>query len=786
MKNTNEVTKKYQFGAVAGTIDGAELAIKQMRSRTYLRNDLINLSNEFNPQYWAVVNHGNTAWERIVAITKQIDDLNNDIGTLRIKARSVVVGDCIEKDKIAALKIERKDLYPISKATQQKNRKKFKAELTKQSADYYARKQELLKRAAKDYVHTHINGAGETITTNVDALYQCNSGEIDGLHETARSMAMKTNGGILYRQGFTGEGRTHNRSFMSRDKGGDNKELFNSLMEPIRKLDEAIKNVATKELSKSDADKLRSELFKQKAVFEAERDAQVPPSKGFTEETIFLPNTQFYIDPINLQRDADNPVIWDKSVLRAERKRRQHTVAHVRIGSDAKKKPIWCHVPINLDRPFPISSKIVSVAINRYKLGQKFLWDVEFTVSFIEVAPPQLGDNIVAVDIGWAKDSLPNPDGRIRVMGYIKSAPDTGLCTVQTKGRAGEVLLDPSFYAYAEKLNGLQATRDKKTNEVFAKLSAFLQTAAIDDPTVKKLIDSAMASYAKGQEKKTPQAWGDKYLQRAVKALRITDRQSDDRIKAINAELKTLRSDRTIRAGARPEKERINVLKAERKSLVLGKSAPAAGLCTAEDGVATRARSVAVIGLRAILEAWFERWQHLNNWLVNGKANMMASRKDYYRRTAYKLAQENAVLLIDADNFADMAKTPERTTDKTACKNEVRFQVAPSLFRSALESAFSAPKGRQILWASISSSITCRKCGHHNDEPLGASRTFKCESCGHTSDRELNAAGNIMDEYRRNPGSFYKDKNFAMRLAAKKATEARDKIKATKVNAVAV
>ena len=75
---------------------------------------------------------------------------------------------------------------------------------------------------------------------------------------------------------------------------------------------------------------------------------------------------------------------------------------------------------------------------------------------------------------------------------------------------------------------------------------------------------------------------------------------------------------------------------------------------------------------------------------------------------------------------------------------------------------------------------------HRRAEPLGASRTFKCESCGHTSDRELNAAGNIMDEYRRNPGSFYKDKNFAMRLAAKKATEARDKIKATKVNAVAV
>lgn len=767
MKDTNVVTRKYQFGAITGVIEGKELAIQQMRSRNYLRNDLINLSNEFNPLYWEVVNRDNKAGVRIDEINREIAILYDDIGDLRVKARRVAVGKCCEKDKIAALESERKDSYPISKAAQKSNAKKFKAELVKQDADYYARKQVLLKRAAKAYVHTHVTEAGETITANVDAMYQCNNGEIDQLHETARSRAMVVNGGTLYRKGFKGEGRTYNRAFMSRDMSGDNAELFNTLMEPIRKLDEAIKAVAQKGLSKQDADKQRSDLIKQRTALEAERDSQVSPIKGETEETIFVPNAQFYIDPVNLQRDAQNPTVWDKSVPRGERQRRQHTVAHVRVGS-IKAKPVWCNVPINLDRPFPIGSTIIMVAINCKKLGQKFLWNVEFTVKFIAIVPPMKGDGIIAGDIGWAKDSLPNADGRIRVMGYItqdrevKSAPDAGLCTAQTLAdRLGEILLEPAYYQYAEALHGLQATRDAKTNEVFAELTAYLQTNTITDPVIGKLIESAMTSYAKGQKEKTPQMWGAKYLQRAVVKLRATDTETDARIKAINKELKTLRSDNTVKADLRPDKARIDLLKAERKSLVAGD------------------------GLRTVLEKWFERWHHLNNWLVNGKDNTTAWRKDYYRRTAYKLAQENTLLLIDADNYAEMAKTPERTLDKKACKNGVRFQVAPGVLRSALENAFSMAKGRQILWASISSSITCRKCGNHNDEPLGASRTFKCEACGHTSDRELNAAGKLMDEYRRNPGSFYKDKNFAMRLAAKKAKEAKDARKAKRANVVA-
>jgi hypothetical protein len=120
---------------------------------------------------------------------------------------------------------------------------------------------------------------------------------------------------------------------------------------------------------------------------------------------------------------------------------------------------------------------------------------------------------------------------------------------------------------------------------------------------------------------------------------------------------------------------------------------------------------------------------HLTNWLENGRDNQLAFKKDYYRRFAHKLALENNVLLLDADNFAKLAKKPDAEKDAKQAKGDVRFLAAPAMLRDALVAAFET-----TLWNSMASSKTCSACGAIN-EKLGASRTFECTACGHTDEQ---------------------------------------------------
>jgi hypothetical protein len=375
------------------------------------------------------------------------------------------------------------------------------------------------------------------------------------------------------------------------------------------------------------------------------------------------------------------------------------TVAHIRIGSTEKGKPVFLSIPIVMHRPFPTGARLLSAAVNREKIGMKFRWNVEFTVKFNEVSQDTLNPETAqqlptpltaAVDLGWAKDSLPEADGRIRVAGVRERMAD-GVENFY------ERCLPASFTEYAKKLNDIQSIRDTKTVEAFAKIAAFRETYDITDVALRELMDKAKASLS-ARKGKEPPTW---HLRSAVWMLR-------------------------------------------------------------------NSKAEAQLELKDILEDWYERWNHLNEWLSNGRDNQLAAKKDLYRRFAYKLAQTNSTLLLDADNFAKMAKKPAAETDKEACKNDVRFLAAPAMLRSALEACFCEAKGKRVLWTSLASSKTCSACQFVN-ETLGSSRAFKCADCGHEDDREANATQNVMNEFLQRPGSFSADKKVAEKLAKSKA-----------------
>lgn len=718
----NWVTRKFQFGAGFGEIINEELAIQQMRARNFLRNELVSLDHATREKYLAVINSDNPAQDRIIAINAEIATLNQAIKMLRVPKNGnqpgkgrVKVGDCPEKEQIAALKKERKDLAPIARATRLENKGKSGEVLAQLNDERQKAGNALRARALVGYTHTHTTGDGVMVQVEVPALYTLNADELITQHETERGRAMKDNTELRFHS-FIGEGRSSVRVHSHRDLSDGKKELFETLQNSINALAKQRRETKSKEVKQS--------LSKQIEAAEAERDGKVPNYIGQSEEETFAgDSTLFRINPVNLQRDAQNPTVWSKTqrqpsgldsqstiplsrLSRADARRHMRTVAHIRINSTEKGKPIFVSVPIVMHRPFPIAAKILSAAVNRQKIGMRFRWNVEFTVRYEEINRTS-GDTMnpetsvlsdsrcdagtVSIDLGWAKDSLPDADGRIRVAGVRERAKDrTETFT--------EFCLPASFTEYAMKLNDIQSIRDDKTNEAFTKIAAFREANEIADLTLRTLLDKAKASLT-ARKGKTPPVH---HLRSAVWMLRSR---------------------------------------------------------TAE----------AQTELKDILEAWYERWIHLNEWLSNGRDNQLAAKKDYYRRFAYALAQRNNTLLLDADNFAKMAKEKPAEHDEKPAKNDLRFLAAPAMLRSALEACFTAEKGKRILWTSMASSKTCSKCWSANE--ASPRRTFTCTNCGHTDDRESNATANIMGEFMRKPGMFSADKKVAERLSAKKAEE---------------
>ncbi len=106
-------------------------------------------------------------------------------------------------------------------------------------------------------------------------------------------------------------------------------------------------------------------------------------------------NSQIYIEPV-----ADTAWI---GVYRKDRRRTAKTILHWRIASDEKLKPIWAEFPMIMHRPLPKDSKIKSATISRRFYGPHQEWTLEITIDDNLSPTKELGNGVVALDIGWRK-----------------------------------------------------------------------------------------------------------------------------------------------------------------------------------------------------------------------------------------------------------------------------------------------------------------------------------------------------------------------------------------------
>jgi hypothetical protein len=673
------VTKNFQFGGGHGVIENQKLIEDQFYARNQLRNALVELDRKARATFNELTNQDNPYFDRIQAINTEIEALRAKIMALRVpkpgeksgKWRKTLGKGTSQGERITLLENESKDLRPLAKARQVENREKNGEQLALLEKERRAKVNALRRRAIAGYIDDH----GRPIP----ALYGLNAGEIYSEHDDERKAAMKKKTQLQFHASRDVRKRRTMICFHVPRLTDAQQSIHDEYQEKIEALRE--KFMATKEKAR------RKELSETIKSLKSEFASKVERKRGWTEEELFAGTRMIRIEPVNLVRDMTNPSVWDKAIHRAERRRRMETRAHLRVGSDKNGNPVWGSIPIVFHRPLPKGAVVKEAAIGSEKIGKGYRWNLTLTLKY-EEERQAVNDGVVAVDLGWAQETLKGLDGRIRVAG------------VRVKNGAGETFdefcLPSDYEKKLEFLDNLKSILDKHTNEAF----------------------DAIAEWRKNNE--TPQVLRD-VLDRAHASLQA------------------------------------------RKAL--GRTPPTGHLRALVWTL--RKKEVVCDGLQVILEKWYGRFMHLSEWIANGRDNLLAWKKDYYRRFAHALGQNNKLLLLDADDFAVMAKTPAPETGKKNMKNDLRHLAAPSMLRDALEQAFGAGK---VLYASLAaSSRTCSQCGRVN-EALGASRTFKCAECGYEADREANATANIMKEFEKAPGTFS-----IKRRAAEKLTQLNEK-----------
>jgi hypothetical protein len=144
------------------------------------------------------------------------------------------------------------------------------------------------------------------------------------------------------------------------------------------------------------------------------------------------------------------------------------TRVYLRIGSDENGTHLWGSIPVVFHRPLPVGAVVKEAAIGREKIGTHYRWSLTLTIKYDqEEREHEIGREIVAVDLGWAQETLKDADGRIRVAGVRVKSPE---------GETFEEFCLPAKYKKTlDHLDGLKSTLDKHTNEAFLAIADWRQ-----------------------------------------------------------------------------------------------------------------------------------------------------------------------------------------------------------------------------------------------------------------------------------------------------------------------
>jgi hypothetical protein len=152
--------------------------------------------------------------------------------------------------------------------------------------------------------------------------------------------------------------------------------------------------------------------------------------------------------------------------------RERYTLCHLRVGSDAKRKPIWAVVPVFLHRPLPAGSRVKWAYLLRRRIGTQVRWQFQLVLErACGWAKSDLAtDGTVGIDLGWRilPRNHPTHPGGLRVAYWVGSDNDQG-----------ELILPRDDLSRWTKVESLQSIRDRNFDDIRHLLGEYLDVAEV-------------------------------------------------------------------------------------------------------------------------------------------------------------------------------------------------------------------------------------------------------------------------------------------------------------------
>lgn len=139
---------------------------------------------------------------------------------------------------------------------------------------------------------------------------------------------------------------------------------------------------------------------------------------------------------------------------RRSRERNRRVVLHLRVGSDAQRRPVWAEFPMLMHRPIPPGSRLKGAVVYLRMIGPREEWSVCLTLE-IPAPAPSPGRGIVALHLGWRV--LPDA-GAMRV----------ATCLAEGSEEVQEFRLLQRELDRMERPDHLRSTRDENFNRARA------------------------------------------------------------------------------------------------------------------------------------------------------------------------------------------------------------------------------------------------------------------------------------------------------------------------------
>lgn len=375
----------------------------------------------------------------------------------------------------------------------------------------------------------------------------------------------------------------------------------------------------------------------------------------------------------------------------------KYGTARIRIGSDARKAPIWASFPIKMHRPLPEDSVVKRAWILVERDGLRTRYSLQVTVDAPE-STTRCGTGAAALNLGWRT----MPDGSMRV-GFVVDEHGT-----IASGDTSPTAIRSDLRLPAELVRRMKYPRE-------------LQSIADTHFDVAR---DTLAAWAREHDEVIPE-WMPEMI------LHIAQWRAHGRL----ARLVSKWRDEAFPGGIRETWAR---WRAHRLGAKLDL------FCTQSELVEWLSANGEHDETRQLV-LWLEWWRrkdaHLIRWAADQRRRARGWRKNLYRNWAARLAERYETMVVEKFDLRRIARRRAPEDENQDRGNQTaRAIAAPSELREVIVEAFGKARVREV--SPVGSTQTCTAGHVTKDVDARSDVMVWCPLCGRVEDQDERAATN--------------------------------------------